>query len=66
MLCPISTKAKGYRFEVALPSDLRTQGVVISDQVRSFDVYARRAEFAEVAPSEIVDEVVARIVAILT
>jgi mRNA interferase MazF len=55
--CPITTHAKGYPFEVALPDDGKVTGVVLSDHVKSLDWNARRVEFAEKAPVDIVTDV---------
>ncbi len=63
--CPISSNGKGYRFEVTLPATIETHGVVISDHVRSVDWRARKAEFKEPAPAEVVFEVLARIATLL-
>ncbi len=65
LVCPISSKQKGYLFEVRLPPEMRTEGVVIADQVRSFAWKERRAEFKEAAPPELLDEVLARLAALL-
>jgi mRNA interferase MazF len=65
VFCPISSKLKGYPFEVQLPSEMHTQGAVIADQVHSFDWTERRAEYKETVPSEILDEVLARVTALL-
>lgn len=46
ILCPITGQAKGYPFEVRIPSGLAVSGVVLSDQVKSLDWRARKAEFA--------------------
>lgn len=46
LLCPITTRVKGSPFELALPDRLPVQGVVLSDQVKSLDCRARRAELA--------------------
>ena len=46
LFCPITSQVKGYPFEVALPASLGVEGVVLSDQVKSLDWRARRAEFA--------------------
>ncbi len=43
LICPITTKAKGYPFEVAVPPDSGAQGVIIADQVKSVDWVARGA-----------------------
>jgi mRNA interferase MazF len=39
--CPLTTRIKGYPFEVALPS--QQDSAVLSDQVRNLDWRARRA-----------------------
>ena len=45
LFCPITSQVKGYPFEVAIPGGLPVNGVVLSDQVKSLDWRARRAEF---------------------
>jgi len=42
--CPISTKVKGYPFEVAVETG-KTTSVVLSDQVKSLDWRERKAKF---------------------
>ncbi len=37
LVCPITTKVKGYPFEVILPSGLAVSGVILADQVKSLD-----------------------------
>jgi mRNA interferase MazF len=44
LFCPITSRSKGYPFEVRLPEGLAVSGVILSDQVRSLDWKARRAE----------------------
>lgn len=65
LVCPITTQLKGYVFEVPLPDATRTIGAVLADRVRSFDWRARGIEFLERAPQEVIDEVLARIAALL-
>jgi mRNA interferase MazF len=43
--CPMTTKIKGYPFEVGVQAPDGTQSVVLSDQVKSLDWVARTAEF---------------------
>ncbi|MBN1925291.1 MAG: endoribonuclease MazF [Prolixibacteraceae bacterium] len=43
--CPITSKIKGYPFEVILPANLPVSGVVLADQVKSLDWKKREAEF---------------------
>ena len=45
IFCPISRQVKGYPFEVGIPSELEVSGVVLSDQIKSLDWRARKAEF---------------------
>ncbi len=58
LVCPITTKAKGYPFELALPEGLAVSGVVLADQVKSFDWRERNAEFICKAPPETTVDVI--------
>ena len=66
LCCPITSRAKGYPFEVALPDDLGVQGVVLADQVKSLDWRARAAEVAGRVPSSVTDEVLDKLGTLLT
>ncbi len=61
ILCPITTKAKGYPFEVALPPGLEASGVVLADQVKSLDWRARRAGLLARVPLQTVKEVLGKL-----
>jgi mRNA interferase MazF len=61
VVCPVTSQAKGYPFEVALPAGLAVAGVVLSDHLKSADWQARDAEYAGAAPAEVLDEVRAKI-----
>ncbi|MGK7876126.1 MAG: type II toxin-antitoxin system PemK/MazF family toxin [Xenococcaceae cyanobacterium] len=37
LVCPITTKVKGYGLEIAIPEGLPISGVVLADHVKSFD-----------------------------
>lgn len=45
ILCPITSKVKGYPFEVALPDKFPISGVILVDQIKSLDWRIRKAEF---------------------
>ena len=45
LFCPITSQQKGYPFEVLLPEDLQTQGVILVDQIRSLDWRMRKIKF---------------------
>jgi mRNA interferase MazF len=61
ILCPITSQVKGYPFEVLIPEGLEVKGAVLSDQVKSLDWKARKAEFACKLPSENFNEVVKKL-----
>jgi mRNA interferase MazF len=65
LFCPITGQAKGYPFEVELPPGLPISGVVLCDHVKSLDWRARKAEFAGIAPDELVEEVIQRLTLLL-
>lgn len=53
-VCPITTKKKGYPFEIELPDTLKVQGVILSDQLRTLDWRERNLVFVDRAPEAIV------------
>jgi mRNA interferase MazF len=65
VVCPITTKAKGYPFEVAVAGG-KIVGCVLADQVKSVDYRARRARFVEKADPLLVDDVLAKIAVLVT
>lgn len=54
--CPITTKIKGYPFEVGVKGK-KIDGVVLADQVKSLDWRARGATFAEKAAAAVTNDV---------
>jgi len=66
LVCPITSRQKGWSFEVVLPESIQTFGVVLADQLRTVDCSARRASFVEQAPSDLVDEVIAKIATLVS
>ncbi len=65
LFCPITSRIKGYPFEVVLPPDLPVQGAVLCDQVKSLDWRARRSRLAAQLPDAILDDVLAKVRALL-
>lgn len=45
IFCPVTSKVKGYPFEVMIPDNLEINGVILSDQIKNLDWKARKAEF---------------------
>jgi mRNA interferase MazF len=65
LCCPITSQVKGYPFEVALPSGLEVEGVILSDQLRSLDWRARKARRISRVPNEVLDETVGKLLALV-
>ena len=65
LACPITSKVKGYPFEVPLPSGLPVSGVVLADQVKSLDWKVRRAEFAARTSEATLEDVVALVMPLI-
>ncbi len=60
IFCPITSKEKGYPFEVKIKSK-KIDGVVLSDQIKSLDWKTRDAEFIVKASKEEIKEVIEKI-----
>jgi mRNA interferase MazF len=60
LIVPITSKVKGYTWEVALPPEMTTQGVILSDQVRSVSWRVREVSYIETVPTSIVITVQAK------
>ncbi len=65
LACPITSKVKGYPFEVPVPSGGAVAGVILVDQVKSLDWRARTTEFAGAVSDATVDDVVARLLPLI-
>ena len=65
VVCPITSRVKGYPFEVLLPEGLAIAGAVLGDQVKSVDRHVRRIEVAGRAPDSVVEQVNAKLRALL-
>ena len=65
LLCPVTSRVKGYPFEVSLPTPGTVGGVILADQVKSLDWRARRARFDSRVPPHVVGEVVEKLSVLL-
>lgn len=65
LFCPITSKIKGYPFEVLLPDGYSVSGVVLSDQLKSLDWRTRKAKFIERISSDVMAMVTARVLPLL-
>lgn len=62
---PVTNQVKGYPFEVRLPGETKTTGVVLSDQIKNLDWRARHAKYVEMAPLEVLQAIHERLVLLL-
>ena len=61
LLCPITSHAKGYPFEVALPAGLKTTGEILADQLKSLDWRAQLARRISTVPPAVLQDVLTKI-----
>jgi len=62
---PITSKVKGYPFEVALPDALEIQGVILSDQIKNLDFLVRDISFICRVSDEVVEQVQKNVLALV-
>ncbi len=61
LFCPITSKVKGYPFEIAIPNNLKIAGVILCDQIKSLDWRNRNAKFICKLPENILQDALAKI-----
>jgi mRNA interferase MazF len=65
IVCPITSRERGWGTEVKLPLGLPVAGVILVDNVRSLDREARKLEIIGRAPTPVLDEINARLAPLL-
>lgn len=65
VICPITSRVRGYPFEAVLPEGAIVRGVVLADQPRSISWEKRPVMLAGRAPDGLLTEVRERIAALL-
>jgi mRNA interferase MazF len=60
-VAPVTTRVRGWPFEVPTPSEGRVRGVILADQTRSLDYAARHARPLGTAPEPLVQAVLERV-----
>jgi mRNA interferase MazF len=60
LFCPITSKIKSYPFEVKV-ENRKINGVVLSDQIKSFDWKIREIEFITKAAPQKINEIIDKI-----
>ena len=62
IFCPVTSRTKGYPFEVPLPDGLPVMGTILSDQVKSLDWRSRNIELICALPADTILEVLDKLV----
>lgn len=65
LFCPVKTKVKGYPFEVVIPDNLKTEGVILADQVKSLNWKIRNAEYICKLPDEKISETISKLITLI-
>lgn len=65
LFCPVTSKAKGYPFEVRIPAGLPVSGAILADQLKSLDWRARQAELVAQLPPQTTEEVLQKLLVLL-
>lgn len=64
-MCPITSKRKGYQFEIALPDSGEITGVIQADHIKSVDWIERNAVAAGKIDAGVFEAVLARLAPLL-
>ena len=65
LFCPITSRVKGYPFEVLFPPGFKVEGAVLADQLKSLDWRVRQAKRFARAPRAVLRETLAKIQALV-
>ncbi len=65
VICPITSAARPWPFNVELPPGLKIAGVILVDQVRTIDRAERMFDIIERAPQDLLAEVRGKLAALL-
>ena len=60
IICPMTSKSKGYPFEVLFPMN-NFSGAILVDQIRTIDLGGRGVDFVTVVSRDVLDDVQAKL-----
>tara|TARA_R110002095_G_C4169382_1_gene231660 strand:- start:48 stop:395 length:348 start_codon:yes stop_codon:yes gene_type:complete len=61
LVCPITSKYRGWVFEIPLPRKLEISGSILVDQVKSLDFKERNGSFIEKCPKDTLNSVIKKL-----
>lgn len=62
---PVKGKARGYPFEVMIPPDLKVNGIILADQIKSINWKIRNPEYICKLPDGKISEVLSKTLTLL-
>jgi mRNA interferase MazF len=65
LVCPITSKIKGFDLEVILPEGLATSGAILTFQLKTIDWHKRQVKYVESLPPETIEELLAKLQALI-
>ncbi len=65
LLCPVTSRIKGYPFEVLIPDGISVRGVVLADQVKSLDWRIRKVDKIAELSNELVNLIIGKLNSLL-
>jgi mRNA interferase MazF len=65
IVCPITSRARGYPFEVAIPEGVAISGIILVNRARSVSWRNDTSKMGGVAPVKLLDEVRERLAVLL-
>lgn len=65
LVCPITSRRKGYPFEVPVPDGLPVAGMVLADHIKSIDWAGRRLEYVGHSSPDLLAAVLDRLAPLL-
>ncbi len=65
LVCPITNTNRKYPFHVAIPHSTKLSGFIMVDQIKSIDYVARKVTLIDKAPSNIFNDVLSILDAII-
>ena len=66
LFCPITSRIKGYPFEVIIPDGFPVAGAILSDQIKNLDWQARNVEYICTLPGDVMTGVLQKLSAIIS
>ena len=66
IVCPITSRTKGYPFEVPIPDGFKVKGVILSDQLKCIDLSERNVDLIFKIPDTVVEAVQNLAISVLT